>query len=179
MQRPGEAGGSRGAGSRASGVKRPDNVTAGRYCQTPACVLARSKGRAKANWWQKPLDSMSDPKPGGHGSLTATTPLVLSGRRAPRLACQSGRGGRRDAASACRMGCRGIASFRPGQTDHGERGKRPLRAGPRWRPGKARCRLMCVGRGGVRVVVRGRESRLHGEGGQQDRSMASRLGGRA
>ena len=32
-------------------VKRPDDVTAGRHCQTPACVLARPKGRAKANWW--------------------------------------------------------------------------------------------------------------------------------
>ena len=35
----------------ASKVKRPDNVTAGRHCQTPACVLARPKGRAKAIWW--------------------------------------------------------------------------------------------------------------------------------
>jgi hypothetical protein len=48
-----------------------------------------------------------------------------------------------------------------------------------WRSGKARCRLMGAGRGGVRVVVRGRESRLHGEGGQQDRGMRSRSGGRA
>ena len=48
MQRPGEAGGSRGAGSRAGGGSSPDNVTAGRHCQTPACVLARPKGRAKA-----------------------------------------------------------------------------------------------------------------------------------
>jgi hypothetical protein len=38
------------ARDRASEVKRPDNVTAGRYCQTPACVLARPKGRAKAIW---------------------------------------------------------------------------------------------------------------------------------
>jgi hypothetical protein len=48
-----------------------------------------------------------------------------------------------------------------------------------WRPGKARCRLMGVERVGVRVVVRGRESRPHGEGGQQDRSMKRRSGGRA
>ena len=48
-----------------------------------------------------------------------------------------------------------------------------------WRPGKARCRLMRVGRGGVRVVVRGRESRPHGEGGQQDRSIRRCSGGRA
>jgi hypothetical protein len=87
-------------------------------------------------------------------------------------------GGRRDAASARRMVCRGIAGCRPGQTDHGERGKRPVRARLRWQPGKARCPLMRTGRGGVRVVVRGRESRPHGEGGQQDSSMRSRSGGR-
>jgi hypothetical protein len=51
MQRPGEAEGSQGAEARASGVKRPDNVTAGRHCQTPACVLARPKGEVKAIWW--------------------------------------------------------------------------------------------------------------------------------
>jgi hypothetical protein len=48
-----------------------------------------------------------------------------------------------------------------------------------WRPGKARCRLMGAGRGGVRVVVRGRESRPHGEGGQQDGSIRRCSGGRA
>ncbi len=48
-----------------------------------------------------------------------------------------------------------------------------------WRLGKARCRLMGARRGGVRVVVRGRESRPHGEGGQQDRSIRRRSGGRA
>ena len=47
-----------------------------------------------------------------------------------------------------------------------------------WRPGKARCRLMGAGHVGVRVVVRGRESRPHGEGGQQDRGMRRRSGGR-
>jgi hypothetical protein len=48
-----------------------------------------------------------------------------------------------------------------------------------WQPGKARCRPMRAGRDGVRVVVRGRESRPHGEGGQQDRSAIRRSGGRA
>jgi hypothetical protein len=47
-----------------------------------------------------------------------------------------------------------------------------------WQSGKARCRLMGAGRVGVRVVVRGRESRPHGEGGQQDRSMKRCSGGR-
>src|SRR4051794_21595441 len=58
-------------------------------------------------------------------------------------------------------------------------GSAPGAPGRWWRPGKARCRPMGAGRDGVRVVVRGRESRLHGEGGQQDSGMRRRLGGRA
>ena len=48
-----------------------------------------------------------------------------------------------------------------------------------WRSGKARCRLMGARCVGVRVVVRGRESRPHGEGGQQDGSNRRRSEGRA
>lgn len=44
--------------------------------------------------------------------------------------------------------------------------------------GKARRRLMLPGRGGGPVVVRGRESRPHGEGVQWDRSTRSSTGGR-
>jgi hypothetical protein len=58
-------------------------------------------------------------------------------------------------------------------------GSAPCAPGCWWRPGKARCRLMGAGRGGVRVVVRAEESSVHGEGGQQDRSIRSRSGGRA
>jgi hypothetical protein len=58
-------------------------------------------------------------------------------------------------------------------------GSAPCAPGCWWQPGKARCRPIGEGRGGVRVVVRGRESRPHGEGGQQDRSISSRSGGRA
>lgn len=59
-------------------------------------------------------------------------------------------------------------------------GSAPRAPGCWWQLGKARCPLMGVGRGGVRViVVRGRESRPQGEGGQQDRSVRSRSGGRA
>ncbi len=58
-------------------------------------------------------------------------------------------------------------------------GSAPRAPGCWWQPGKVRCPLMGVGRGGVRVLVRGRESRPHGEGGQQDRSVRSRSGGRA
>jgi hypothetical protein len=58
-------------------------------------------------------------------------------------------------------------------------GSAPCAPGGWWRPGKARCRLMGAGRGGVRVVVRAGESSVHGEGGQQDCSNRSRSGGRA
>jgi hypothetical protein len=58
-------------------------------------------------------------------------------------------------------------------------GSAPCAPGCWWQLGKARCRLMGAGRGGVRVLVRGRESRPHGEGGQQERSNRSRSGGRA
>lgn len=44
--------------------------------------------------------------------------------------------------------------------------------------GKARRRSMLVGRGGGPVVVRGRESRLHGEGVQRVRSIKAERGGR-
>ncbi len=58
-------------------------------------------------------------------------------------------------------------------------GSVPCAPGRWWRPGKARCRLMGAGRGGVRVVVRAGESPAHGEGGQQGRGMRRRSGGRA
>jgi hypothetical protein len=44
--------------------------------------------------------------------------------------------------------------------------------------GKARCRLMLPGWGGGPVVVRGRESRSHGEGVQRVRSIHAERGGR-
>ena len=58
-------------------------------------------------------------------------------------------------------------------------GSAPCAPGCWWQLGKARCRPTGAGRGGVRVLVRGRESRPHGEGGQQDRSIRGRSGGRA
>ena len=180
MQRPGEAGGSRGAGSRADGESSPDDVAAGRYCQTPECAQARPKGRAKAKRWSKPLDRINGPEPGGCGLWCGQQRRRrVDWRPAPVPVHRSGPGGRRDAAIALRMRCRGKADCRPGQTDHGERGKRPERDRPLVAVGQARCPLMCAGRGGAVAVLRGRESRPHGEGRQQDRGMRSRSGGRA
>ena len=72
-------------------------------------------------------------------------------RLAPRLANEPGRGGRRDAASARRMRCSGRAGCDPVKRIMVNAGSAPRAPGCRWRPGKARCPLMGVGRGGVRV----------------------------
>jgi hypothetical protein len=53
--------------------------------------------------------------------------------------------------------------------------RRPARAAE---DGKARCRLTPPGWGGGPVVVRGRESRSHGEGVQRGRSRNADRGGR-
>jgi hypothetical protein len=61
-------------------------------------------------------------------------------------------------------GCRGIAGRLPRPAVTGERGKRPRLPAS---CGQARRLLVAVGRGGAFVVVRGRESRPHGEGRQR------------
>ena len=177
MQRPGEAGGSRGAGSRVDGGSSPDDVAAGRYCQTPECAQARPKGGANAKRWLKPLDRIERPETWRIGRVQQRRRRCRSASLAG-PAHRSGSGGRWEAAIARRMCCRGKADCRPGQTDHGERGKRPARDRPLVAVGQARCPLMRPGRGGAVVVLRGRKNRPHGEGWQQGRSKRSRSGGR-
>ncbi len=87
--------------------------------------------------------------------------------------------GREDTAIASRMGCSGIAGCRPGRTDHGERGKRPARAGGGGcRQGAMPAEVRRTWRS-PRSSQWERESRSHGEGGQQDRGYRRRSGGRA
>ena len=69
----------------------------------------------------------------------------------------------------------------PDKRSYGERGNHPggpLNAQPSAGQGKARRRLMPPGWGGGPVVVRGRESRPHGEGVQRVRGNDARRGGR-
>ena len=90
-----------------------------------------------------------------------------------------GVGGREDAAIASRMGCSGSVGRRPGRTDPGERGKRLVRAGGGGRRQGAMSADACQVWRSPRSSQRGRESRPHGEGGQQDRSYRRCSGGRA
>ena len=65
--------------------------------------------------------------------------------------------------------CRGRAGHHTRRMGHGVPGNRCEAPSP-WRAGKERRPPMASWRGGAPVVVRGRESRPHGEGGQQVRS---------
>ncbi len=177
MQRPGEAGGSRAVGSRARGGKQP-RQRIGRVVLPDARVRASGTERQSESEpvWEV-ASYPNGPKPGGHGPTTANTPLTWW-RRAPVGASRPRRwlGG----CCECRPDrCSDKAGCRPGQTDHGERGKRSGRAVPLVAAGRARCPLMRPGHDGACVVVRAGESPAHGEGRQQGRSTNSHSGGRA
>ena len=145
------------------GGSGPDNDGTGRYCQTAWVRQARREGVARANQWLNPLKR-------GIGSNLADV----------------GRG----AVHVCPIGWATPASeFRGWRGGHeeglrrtrGEAAGEKLGAAPVDRSamnvgtilglpavgGQARCRLLAPGWGGAFVVVRGRESRPHGEGRQR------------
>ena len=179
MQRPGEAGGHLGHGIACSGVKRPRRCD-GRAALPDARVRASeterwsgselvveaSRLQKRPQTWRTWVVHSDDAALIYGGSLQAWLiyPGVVTGGRLRVLA--GGAVGVQPAADPVKRIMVNVGSA-------------PCAPGRWWRPGKARCRLMGAGRGGVRVVVRGRESRLHGEGGQQNRGMRSRSGGRA
>jgi hypothetical protein len=162
-QRVAEAGGSLALEAQGSGGSSPDNDGTGRCCQTARARQAGREGVAEANRWLNPLKR-------GIGSN-----LVDMGREAVH-ACPGGwatswpvfrgwRGGHEE----------GL------RRTHGEAAGEKLGAAPVDRSamnvgtilglpaigGQARCRLLAPGWGGAFVVVRGRESRPHGEGRQR------------
>jgi hypothetical protein len=162
-QRVVEAGGSPALEAQGVDGSSPDNDGTGRYCQTAWVRQARREGVARANQWLNPLKR-------GIGSN-----LVDMGRGA----VHARRGGRATPASEFR-GRRGGHEEGLRRT-HGEAAGEKLGAvpvdrsamnvgtilGPPAWCGQARCRLWASGWGGAFVVVRGRESRPHGEGRQR------------
>ena len=178
MQRPGEAGDGQGAESRVGG--QASRQRDGRAALPDARVRASKTERQSES---KPVVEAARhykrPQTWRTWAVHSCDAALFDGGSL-RSRAMLGVGGRGDAASAPWMRCSGTAGCRPGQTDHGERGKRPVRAGLAVAStGKARCRLMGGGRGGVRVLVRAGERSVHGEGGQQGRSIRRRSGGRA
>ena len=179
MQRPGEAGGHLGRGIARYGVKRPRRCD-GRAALPDARVRASETERQSGSdlvseaprlqkrpeTWRTWVVHSDDAALIYGGSLHVWLIYVgvVTGERLRVLA--GGAVGVQPAADPVKRIMVNVGSA-------------PRAPGRWWRPGKARCRLTGVGRGGVRVVVRAGESPAHGEGGQQGRGMRSRLGGRA
>ena len=161
-------------GDAREGGSSPDNDGTGRYCQMVWARQSRREGVTRVNQWQSPVSGVPAPN------------LADMGRSAAR-AHQSDRGGRlrmpgEIAGAEAMVKVCGVAMARlPGHSwaptsTTGRMSERGNRLGsPSWlaiqaASGQAHRRLGIVRRGGASVVVRGRESRPHGEGRQQVRS---------
>jgi hypothetical protein len=163
-QRVVEAGGSLALEAQGAGGSSPGNDGTGRYCQTARVRQARREGVAGANQWLNPLKR-------GIGSKLADV-----GRGAVH-ACPRWGGrlrGRHFVAGAEAMGkvCGVLVARLQGQSwgaapvDRSAMNVGTILGLPA-AGGQARCRLLAPGWGGAFVVVRGRESRSHGEGRQR------------
>jgi hypothetical protein len=158
-----------------------DNAGTGQYCQMVRVRLARRRGvrvqepvveppkevRTGSNLVDQGRDS-SAPRPLQPREAASTSISVDAGGHGERLRRSRG------------QACRGKAGHRSRRTVCGERGNR-LRVASlpasQVRSGKARRLLMTRGRGGGSVVVRGRESRPHGEGTQRVRNAGNGMSG--
>jgi hypothetical protein len=178
MQRPGEAGEPPGRGIARYRVKRP------RRCDGRA-VLPDARARASETERQSESELVVEaprfqkrPKTWRTGVVHSNdAALIYGGSLHARLVYPGVvAGGRLRALAGCAVGVQPAAD--PVKRIMVNVGSAPCAPGGWWTPGKARCRPMRAGRGGVRVVVRAGESPVHGEGGQQDRSMRRRSGGR-
>jgi hypothetical protein len=181
-QQPGEAGGSPSPEARGRAGAAP--TTARRVGTTgrPSARSARRTGVTAVNQWLNPL------------KRDAGSNLVDVGRRAAHAARDGGRRLRSRpnavGGEATRKDCGVLVAMLQGE----ELGADPVDrvvvnvgtvpGSPVAPPavgvgGRVRCRPMAPGRGGGSVVVRGRESRPHGEGAQRASSVdAGKPGGR-
>ena len=146
-----------------AGGSSPDNDGTGRHCQTARVRQARREGVARANQWLNPLkrgigSNLADV---GRGAVHAS----LIGWAAPASEFRGWRGGHEE---GLRRTCGEAAGEKLGaaSVDRSAMNVGTIPGLPAVR-GQARCRLLAPGWGGAFVVVRGRESRPHGEGRQR------------
>jgi len=182
-QQADEAGGSLILETQGRVASSPDKAGRGRYCQTTRCPVGKA-GRCNASEpVVEPPQAIPRLQPGEYGPVSSARPRRgWRGRlRRVGLIWPAGRPRGRSAAYPWR-GCRGRAGQRTRRPEHSERGNRPRTPSPavsQTVEGQARRRLLTVGWDGAWVVVRGRESRSHGEARQRIRSRsAGRPGGR-
>jgi hypothetical protein len=146
--------------------------------QTARVRQARWEGVTQVNRCQSPLIDRTDPNLMDMGRAATRThymwetpkPEVIAGWEAPRKACGvlvamlQGQSRAPHPSTGCVMNVGTVPGPPP-----------PLAA--QVSGGQTRCRLMVMGRDGALVVVRGRENRPHGEGGQQARSCGIGISG--
>ena len=180
-QQAGEAGGSLTLEVQGRAGSSLDNAGTGRNRQTGRVRQARREGVTRVNQWQNPL------KCGTGSNLTDVGRAVAcanrsDGKATPPTVIDAGRGGHgeglrrsRGKAAGAKLG---ISLVDRHMVNAGTvRGRPPASRPGWWWAGPPS--TDGYGRGGAGVVVRGRESRLHGEGRQQIRSGgAVRPGGR-
>ena len=184
-QQPGRSWGQLDLGGARKGGSSPDNDGTGRYCQTARVRQARQDGGMTSEPVVEPPQAATRLEPGGCGPDS-------SARRAPMRSMVRGdsdRHGLRDQGGHGEglRRTRGEAAGEKLGTTPADRHTVNVGSGrmPPSPPcgqhggGQVRRRLTASGRGGALVVVRGRESRLHGEGGQRVRRLGTgRPGGR-
>jgi hypothetical protein len=167
-----------GAGKGGSSL---DNAGTGQHRQMARVRQARRRGVRVQKPVVEPPQEVDRLEPGGCGPGWQCAGPPYNRGEQPRR--HGGAGGHGEVLRGSRgQACRGKAGHPSRQTVCGERGNRPRVASPpagQAGGGKARRLLMIRVRGGGSVVVRGRESRLHGEGTQRVRDVGTgRSGGR-
>jgi hypothetical protein len=148
----------------------PDKAGTGQYCQMAWVRRTRRKGVTRVNqWWNlRNRGTGSNLADLGRAAVHAD---LTDGEATPGTAIDVGPGGHEE----CLRRTRGDAAGAELGTDPADRhtvnmGTLPHSPSPACRQhvgGRGRCHPMGGAGGGVAVVVRGRESRPHGEGRQQ------------
>jgi hypothetical protein len=152
------------------GGSSPDNAETAGTARRPGLGKQGEKVYVR-NHRQSPSSPVANPEPGGRGLDSSACPPKWA---TPTSSCTPRPGGHGGKSAAYPgRGCRGIIGHRPHQSVDGEHGNHPGAACHvpdlgRW--GEVHCRLIAPEWDGALVVVRGRESRPPGEGGQQVRS---------
>jgi hypothetical protein len=152
----------------------PDNDETGRHCQTARARQARREGATRREPVVEPPQAIA-PAPtwriraGQQRTHTQRLGGRLRGRCSVRWSGGHEEGLRRTRGEAAGEQL-GTTSADRCMVNAGTRSGSPFPLASQAGGGQARCRLLALGGDGAAVVVRGRESRPHGEGRQQVRS---------
>lgn len=169
-------------GCRVRVASSSDNAGTGRHRQTVRVRQARREGVTRSvNQCQNPLKRGTGSNLTDVGRAAVRVHPLRVWVATPKPTIGVGGEAHRERLRRCGgRGCRGKAGRLPRRTEHSEHGNRPdvaLSPHGRCGDGQAHRRLMVSGRDGASVVVRGRESRPHGEGRQRVSSSGSGMPG--